>query len=100
VQRERLDLALRADAPEFVPMGRDELVTSRAYNEQDPAQVLSALGANATALAAAFGALGPAELARVGLYPWPEPFERTLLWLGRHTVHEGEHHLMDVRRNV
>ncbi|HTJ38684.1 MAG TPA: DinB family protein [Dactylosporangium sp.] len=98
VQRERLELALRTDAPEFVPMGRDDLVVTRAYNAQDPADVVAALGANASALAAAFGALGPAELDRVGLYPWPDPVERTLLWLGRHTVHEGEHHLMDIRR--
>jgi hypothetical protein len=98
VQRERLELAMRADAPEFPPMGRDELVISRAYNAQEPDAVLAAIGGNAAALAAAFGALGPAELDRVGLYPWPEPVERTLLWLGRHTVHEGEHHLMDIRR--
>ncbi|MFG2044694.1 DinB family protein [Dactylosporangium sp. NPDC048998] len=98
VQAERLDLALRVDAPEFVPMGREELVVSAAYNAQDPAAVLGTLDANAALLAAAFGALGPRELDRVGLYPWPEPVERTLLWLGRHTVHEGEHHLMDIRR--
>jgi len=31
-------------------------------------------------------------------YPWPAPAERDVAWVGRHTVHEGEHHLMDVRR--
>ncbi|MGI5238053.1 DinB family protein [Dactylosporangium sp. CA-139066] len=100
VQRERLELALRVDAPEFVPMGRDELVVSRAYNEQEPGRVVADLGANASMLAAAFGALDAAQLDRVGLYPWPEPVPRTLLWLGRHTVHEGEHHLMDIGRGV
>jgi S-DNA-T family DNA segregation ATPase FtsK/SpoIIIE len=98
VQRERLELALRADAPEFAPMGREELVTSAAYNRQDPDAVVEAIDAAAALLATAFAALGPGELARVGLYPWPEPVERTLLWLGRHTVHEGEHHLMDIHR--
>jgi hypothetical protein len=98
VQRERLDLALRADAPEFVPMGRDELAVTAAYNRQDPAAALDALGAAAGLLATAFAALTPADLERVGLYPWPEPVPRTMLWLGRHTVHEGEHHLMDIRR--
>jgi hypothetical protein len=29
---------------------------------------------------------------------WPEATERDLGWVGRHAVHEGEHHLMDVRR--
>ncbi|GAA3451846.1 DinB family protein [Dactylosporangium matsuzakiense] len=98
VQGERLDLALRTDAPQFAPMGRDELVVTAAYNRQDPAAVLAALGAAADVLATAFAALGPAELARTGLYPWPRPVARTMLWLGQHTVHEGEHHLMDVRR--
>ncbi|MER7282921.1 DinB family protein [Dactylosporangium sp. NPDC000244] len=98
VQRERLDLALHADAPEFAPMGRDELAVTAAYNRQDPAAVLAALGAAADVLGTAFAALGPAELDRIGLYPWPEPVPRTLLWLGRHTVHEGEHHLMDIKR--
>lgn len=98
VQRERLDLALRVDEPEFVPMGRDELVVSAAYNRQDPAEVLDALAAAADLLGTAFAALGERELARTGYYPWPEPVRRTMLWLGRHTVHEGEHHLMDVRR--
>ena len=99
VQRARLDLALHTDAPEFAPMGRDELAVTAAYNSQDPAAVLIALGAAADLLATAFAALAPADLDRVGLYPWPEPTARTLLWLGQHTVHEGEHHLMDIHRS-
>ncbi|GAA0732867.1 DinB family protein [Dactylosporangium roseum] len=98
VQRERLALGLRVDAPEFVPMGRDELAVSAAYNSQDPAVVLRELAAAGDALAAAFAVLDEADLERTGVYPWPERVERTLLWLGRHTVHEGEHHLMDIGR--
>jgi hypothetical protein len=100
VQGERLDLALRVDGPELVPMGRDDLVVGAAYNRQDPDRVLDALAAHADVLGTAFAALGPRELARVARYPWPEPTERTMLWLGRHTVHEGEHHLLDVRRQA
>ncbi|WP_433206941.1 DinB family protein [Dactylosporangium sp. CS-047395] len=100
VQAERLDLALHADAPEFAPMGRDELVVTAAYNRQDPEAVLAALGSAAAVLGTAFAALRPDQLERIGLYPWPEPVPRTLLWLGRHTVHEGEHHLMDIRRQL
>jgi hypothetical protein len=32
------------------------------------------------------------------VYNYPEPAERDLAWLARHTVHEGEHHLFDVDR--
>ncbi|WP_176737480.1 DinB family protein [Micromonospora citrea] len=98
VQAERLALALRVDEPEFAPMGRDERAVAEAYNEQDPATVLATLGAAADDLADRFRVLGPADLARTGIYPWPRPHARTLLWLGRHTIHEGEHHLLDIRR--
>ncbi|MGW9197514.1 DinB family protein, partial [Micromonospora chersina] len=98
VQRERLALALRVDEPEFHPMGRDELVISERYNAQDPQVVLADLAAAADGFAARFGALGEVELARTGVYPWPQREARTLRWLGRHTVHEAEHHLLDIRR--
>jgi hypothetical protein len=45
-----------------------------------------------------FESLGAAGRARRLVYPWPEATERDLGWVGRHAVHEGEHHLMDVRR--
>ncbi|WP_422769378.1 DinB family protein [Plantactinospora sp. WMMC1484] len=98
IQRQRLTLALAVEGPEFTPMGRDERAVADAYNEQDPAVVLGDLVAAADGLASAFAPLGPAELDRTGVYPWPERQTRTLLWLGRHTVHEGEHHLLDIRR--
>jgi hypothetical protein len=96
VQGERLELALRTDEPEFVPMGRDELVVTDAYNAQDPRVVMTELAAAATELARAFAALSPAQWDRTGIYNWPVAESRTMLWLGRHTVHEIEHHLMDL----
>ncbi|MFI2649891.1 DinB family protein [Micromonospora fulviviridis] len=98
VQGERLALALRVDEPEFHPMGRDELVITERYNAQDPEVVLADLAAAADGFAARFGALGEVELERTGVYPWPRREARTLRWLGRHTVHEAEHHLLDIRR--
>ncbi|GAA4568956.1 maleylpyruvate isomerase N-terminal domain-containing protein [Micromonospora coerulea] len=98
VQGERLALALAVEEPEFVPMGRDERAVADAYNDQDPAVVLAELAAAGDDLAARFAVLGPAELARTGVYSWPQPEVRTLLWLGQHTVHEGVHHLLDIHR--
>ncbi|MFY1692457.1 DinB family protein [Plantactinospora sp. WMMB782] len=98
VQRQRLALALAVEEPEFTPMGRDERAVTEAYNEQDPAVVLDELDSAAGELADAFDRLGPAELDRTGSYPFPEPQVRTMLWVGRHTVHEGEHHLLDISR--
>jgi hypothetical protein len=98
VQTDRLVLALTVDQPEFTPMGRDERAVTDAYNEQDPTVVLAALATAATDLATRFSALDQADLARTGVYPWPEPRARTLLWLGQHTIHETEHHLLDITR--
>jgi DinB superfamily len=98
VQAERVALALRADNPEFVPMGRDERAIAEAYNAQDPRRVLTELAEAARELARVLGALEPAQWDRTGIYPWPAAESRTVLWLGRHTVHEVEHHLMDIAR--
>jgi S-DNA-T family DNA segregation ATPase FtsK/SpoIIIE len=77
-------------------MGREERVVNDRYNEQDPAVVAAELMAAAAVLALDFAALDDAGWRRVGVYNWPERAERSMLWLGQHTVHEGEHHLGDV----
>jgi S-DNA-T family DNA segregation ATPase FtsK/SpoIIIE len=92
--------ALDEDVPTFVPMGRDQLVVDRRYNEQDPAAVLDELAANAEAMADACLALTDAEWDRTGIYGYPAPTERNLRWVARHTIHEGHHHLLDVGRTL
>lgn len=98
VQRERLHLALETECPTFTPMGRDERVTRDRYNEQDPETTARELAGAATRLAADFTALDADQWERTGTYNYPEPAARTMTWLGRHTIHEGEHHLGDVGR--
>ena len=96
VQRGRLALALAEDRPTFEPMGREERVTRDRYNDQDPAAVADQLSANANEIAAAFAALRAADWARTGIYNWPTQAERSMTWLGQHTIHEGRHHLRDI----
>jgi hypothetical protein len=96
VQRGRLVLALAEDCPTFVPMGRDERVVRDRYNEQDPTTVADQLCVNVDAIAAAFAALRAGEWARTGIYNWPTRTERSMTWLGQHTIHEGRHHLRDI----
>jgi S-DNA-T family DNA segregation ATPase FtsK/SpoIIIE len=69
---------------------------ARAYRGKQT--VLAELAEAANDLARAFDALGPEQWSRTGIYPWPNVESRTVLWLGRHTVHEIEHHLMDLTR--
>lgn len=100
VQRGRVERALVEDVPAYTPMGRDERVVDDRYNEQDPVAVADALAANAEAIAATFAALTPEQWARTGLYQYPAATERDMRWLGRHTVHDGHHHLLDIGRSL
>lgn len=98
VQRERVALALTEDEPPFASMRREERVAEERYNEQSPDVVASELDEAAKALADTLDALDEAGWNRTGVYNWPESRPRTVDWIARHTIHEGEHHLMDIDR--
>jgi S-DNA-T family DNA segregation ATPase FtsK/SpoIIIE len=88
------------DVPTYEPMGRDERVLDLAYNEQDPKEVATAIAGNADALATTFEGLTAAQWERTGMYGYPGPAERSMLWVGQHTIHEVHHHLLDVGRTM
>lgn len=98
VQRERAELTLVEDTPTYQPMGREERVVDDRYNEQDPLAVLDELAANAEECARTFESLTPDQWLRTAIYTYPEPAERPLTWLARHTIHEAHHHLLDIGR--
>ena len=47
-------------------------------------------------LAWGFEGLDSSQWQRACIYNFPEAAKKNVLWLGRHSVHEGEHHLHDV----
>lgn len=96
VQRERVYLTLVEQCPSFARMYRDERADLARYAAQAPSEVAHELKTAAELLAWAFSGLDDAQLQRPCTYNFPEARERTVLWLGRHSVHEGEHHLRDV----
>lgn len=98
VQRERLQRARVEDGFVPEPMGRDERVEALRYNEQDPIGVATQLETFAEALAADLEAFEPTDWDRTMIYGYPELAERSLLWVVQNTVHEGEHHLLDMGR--
>ena len=98
VQRERVAQALVEDDYTPAPMRRDDRVTEMHYNEQDPTAVADDIAANATTLATYLENFTAADLARTMTYNYPEPQSRPLSWVAVHTVHEGEHHLLDIGR--
>jgi hypothetical protein len=99
-QRERVMVALLHDAPTFEPMGREERVVEWRYNEQDPDDVALQIRKNADDQATVLDSLDDRGWARIGIYNWPTRQERDVAWIGRHTVHELVHHLLDVNRSL
>jgi hypothetical protein len=96
VQRDRVLLALTEDQPAFVSMRREERVTEERYNEQRPAAVAGEITQAAQAFAETLEHLDDAAWQRTGVYNYPTTRVRTVEWIGRHTIHEGEHHLQDI----
>jgi hypothetical protein len=96
VQRQRVLLALDEDQPTFASMRREERVVEDGYNEQHPPHVARQVTDAADAIAQTLEALGDDGWQRTGVYNWPTKQVRTVEWIGRHTIHEGEHHLQDI----
>jgi S-DNA-T family DNA segregation ATPase FtsK/SpoIIIE len=100
VQRDRLYIALVEDTPTFAKMHRDERVALARYNDQDPGEVADQLEFAAAMAGQAFGALEFGHWLRPLIYTYPAPRKETILFLGRHTIHEGRHHLGDFDRST
>ena len=98
IQLGRVARALIEDTPSFDPMGRDERPARYRYHEQVPDVVAREVLDAAEALALVFDAMTDEHLERTVTYNWPERIERTLRWVGRHTVPELVHHRMDLQR--
>jgi len=98
-QRERILLALVEEGPGFAPMHRDERAALAAYSAEPPERVAAGIGCAAELLAHLFEHMAPEQLRRPCVYNYPEPADRNVLWIGRHTLHECHHHLADIDRD-
>lgn len=97
-QRERLFLALVETTPRFAPIYRNDRVLLARYAEESPNQVGTEIAFAAAMAAWAFDGLDSSAWDRTCIYNFPEPSERSLLWLAQHTLHEGRHHLRDIEQ--
>jgi hypothetical protein len=98
VQRERVLRALVEDVPTFVPMHRDERVELEREIAQDPERAAEQLVVATGLLADLFAVLDDDQLERTGIYNYPTPEERSIRWIGVHTLHECRHHLLDIEK--
>lgn len=97
VQRDRAILALVEDTPSYARMFRDERTDLAGYQREDVAEVAGEVVMAANLMAKLYKGLDSDQLARPCIYNYPEPTERDVAWLGRHTLHEATHHLDDLR---
>ncbi|HUQ39992.1 MAG TPA: DinB family protein [Acidimicrobiales bacterium] len=97
-QRERAVVALVEDGPRFTRIYRDERVDLTGYDEDDVDSALAGLDVGATLLARTYRRMTTEQMQRPCDYNLPHAGLVDLTWVGRHSVHEGEHHLLDIRR--
>lgn len=100
VQRERVLAARRIDRPDCPALGRDERVVHDGYADQEPTDVARQLADAAQLFANVLARLGPDDWDRAVVYHYPHTCERSLRWVAIHTLHEAQHHLLDIRRQL
>jgi len=99
-QRERLFLTLATDRPSFASIFLDQRAVLARYSAQTPEQVARDIECAAGMISWAFSGLDDSAWWRPCIYNYPEPAERNVIWLAQHTLHEGEHHLLDFDRVI
>jgi DinB family protein len=91
----RIGRTLAEDRPELPAMRRDDVVTERAYNEQDRETVARELADAAERLATRVDAVAGDQWDRCCLR---DGDELSVAWMAKNAVHEGSHHLLDIGR--
>ena len=94
--RERVLTTLVLDEPHFTPMFRDERVRLAGYASEDLTEVVGQIEMATAMFARAMARLDRPQLDRRCHYGFPDPAVRTVAWVGAQTVHEAEHHLIDI----
>ena len=70
------------------------------YAEQEPEDVARQLADAAQMFSNVLARLTADDWHRTVIYHYPETCERSLRWVAMHTLHEAQHHLLDIRRQV
>lgn len=89
----RIRKVLDEDRPVLAAMRRDEVVTEKAYNQQDPLSVAADTERNAGSLSTLLAGVVGGRWERVGIR---EGEELSVAWMARNVVHEAFHHLADI----
>lgn len=93
----RIHRALAEDDPEVDDWDHEAAADADGYNEQDPAVVADTLAVNAETLATTLQLVPGGGWERTARHAGDR---LTVLEMGRCTLHEGHHHLLDVGRTL
>jgi DinB family protein len=91
----RLHRARTEERPALEPMLNDLRARRFRYNERDVVAILDEVAANAAGFCEEIASAGPQDWDRVATRRPGE--QRTARWLVRQAMHEGVHHLADIR---
>jgi hypothetical protein len=100
MMRDRLVIGLVENDPSFKPMYRDERVDLGLYRGDTIDALAGDLAATTAMFIRLFEAIDTEQLTRPVQYGFPNPAQRTLLWMGQQVVHEVEHHGDDIAENL
>lgn len=89
----RIRKVLDEERPVLASMRRDQVVTEKAYNEQDPLAVAAETERHAASLSKLLAGVDGERWERVGIR---EGEELSVAWMARNVVHEAVHHLADI----
>jgi hypothetical protein len=92
----RLHRIRTEDRPALEPVFNDLRAVRFRYNERDPAAMIDELASATAGFCAEVAITGQRDWDRVGTRLPDEP--RTARWFVRQAMHEGVHHLGDIRR--
>jgi hypothetical protein len=98
--RDRVVLGIVEDNPSFKPMYRDERVDLGLYAADTIDDLAGELAVATAMFTRLFASVDAAGLERPVQYGFPNPAQRTVLWMGQQAVHEVEHHGDDVAENL
>ena len=93
----RIEKTLSEDRPVVPAMGRDEVAVERNYNGQDPAVVAAEVGAAARGLVDRLRSVPADAWDRVCIR---DGEELSVAWMARNSLHEANHHLLDIGRGL
>ena len=96
--RECIERTLREDEPVLTMIQWGPQAEIRAWNDEDPAEVVRTLAAAATSLSALLSEVTPDEWDRVSRSAADHAKVRTARLFADRCAHESQHHLLDLRR--